>query len=373
MLSGLGPASHGVESYDEGIGPSTELLPQALRRLGYRSAGVVSVVPFLTRRHGFATGWDFFDDTSAFPSTRDDDRADVGLFRSSSIVTRRGLELLEQIESGPFFLFLHYFDPHDRYQPPPPFDTIFDDESNSPHIDLPPSLEPSRLEAEGRARRYDGEIRSVDFWIGRFLDELDRRGLSDNTAILVTSDHGEEFLEHAAWTHHKNLFDTVLHVPLLLRLPKNERAGQRIDTNVSLIDIPATLLRLAGASEHRWHDGVNLLSDLKDAPRFAHSECGPRSRQFEAAVVDGTYKLVVPLGADGWSDPERPPLLYMPLVDRSERVDLAAQRPDVVARLLGLLESHLRQGERSRRKSPPTQVGQGSADELRDLRSLGYL
>jgi arylsulfatase A-like enzyme len=374
LLSGLSPAAHGVERYRHRISAGVELLPERLALLGYRSAAVVSTVPFLKRKHGFARGWEVYDDETAYPPKRKKGTTTgIADFVSSPQVTGRAIELLEELGEGPFFLFLHYFDVHDRYVPPPPFDTAFDGDFPAIRLDLPATSESLRAEAEARVRRYDGELRSVDHWIGRFLDQLERRGLSDRTAVVVTADHGEEFQEHGAWTHHKNLYETALRVPLLMRLPGGRRRGEKIATPVSLVDVPATLLGLADGRTRRWREGRDLRRTSGVEPRFSRSECGYGSGRFRAAVFAGGLKLIVAIDRDGRPRAGARAELYRPELDSSERRDLARTDPGEVGRLLDILVRHQAEALAFRSRSRPDSVGRHSAEELGDLRALGYL
>jgi arylsulfatase A-like enzyme len=296
MLTGLYPAEHGVLRLDQAIGRGVELLPEALGGLGYRSAAVVSTVPFLTARHGFARGWQVYDDRTAYPAAGAEPRR----FVSSALVHRRALELLDELAGSPFFLFLHYFDVHAPYRPPAPYDSMFPP--------APPAQRAAGSELELRAARamsrYDGEIRHVDAWLERLFAELDRRGLADSTLVAVTADHGEEFLEHGRRYHRKNLFDATLRVPMIVRFPGGAHAGRRVATPVSLVDLGATLLAAAGSGRDTWASGRDLAGlaaggadpAWRDRPLLA---TGDARDGLLVALIAGGAKIVGPAGSDG--------------------------------------------------------------------------
>ena len=140
----------------------------------------------------------------------------------------------------PFFLWVHYFDPHHdtsrpdrRYDPPAPYDAFFGAEG--------PPLGVARSVA-----LYDGEIRYTDEAIGALLDRLRDVTRGAPTTIVFTSDHGEEFLERGNWYHTKTVYDELVRVPLIIVLPEDEGEGRTVDTYVGLLDLMPTLLEMAG-------------------------------------------------------------------------------------------------------------------------------
>ncbi|MCM2270099.1 MAG: sulfatase, partial [Thermoanaerobaculia bacterium] len=120
LLSSLYPEEHGARKTETALSPEVVLLPEQLAAAGYRSAGVVSV-GLLHRTFGFAQGWEIYDDVTAVPRGQDPERR-----RTSAVVGRRAAELLDELAPGPFLLFVHDYDVHFDYQPPPPYDTMFE-------------------------------------------------------------------------------------------------------------------------------------------------------------------------------------------------------------------------------------------------------
>ena len=129
---------------------------------------------------------------------------------------------LRENQQGPFFLWLHFYDPHHPYDPPEPFKSHY---ASAP---------------------YDGEIAYTDSVVGSLIEVLARHGLFENCLIAIAADHGEAFGEHGEMQHGLLLYDETIHVPLLMKLPQEKFAGERIDTRVGLADVAPTLLQ-AGA------------------------------------------------------------------------------------------------------------------------------
>jgi arylsulfatase A-like enzyme len=190
---------------------------------------------YLEARYGFSRGFD---------------RYAVGIDQRAETVSRQAVAWLDT-EPEPFFLFLHYFDPHWDYRPPIGFDTRFG--ARRPGAGrfrtLAPFFDPERS-MPGSLRRqamalYDGEIAYTDDQIGRVLERLRRQDRLDDTIVAVVSDHGEEFGDHGAFGHGTHLHAELTRIPFLLRFPPRIAAGTRPSALASLSDLPATLLSLA--------------------------------------------------------------------------------------------------------------------------------
>jgi len=247
MLTGLYPALHGLQDDGARLGPGIPTLARSLKRLGLHTLAVVSHV-YASSQFGLDRGFDAFDDSLLRGGTRNPIAEEV---------VDRFLERIDQAPPGPWFGFLHFFDPHWGYQPPPPFDTLFSDPGYSGPIDgtyetlLPflkdPALSLTAADRRELIGRYDGEIAYIDSEIGRLLDGLDHRGRLEGLVVVITSDHGEEFEEHGQYGHGKTLFGEVLGIPLVVRGLPGLPPGLRSPEPVSPIDIAPTFLRLAGA------------------------------------------------------------------------------------------------------------------------------
>jgi arylsulfatase A-like enzyme len=250
-------------------------LAEFLAGRGYATAGFVANTYFGSVEHGLNRGFVHYEDYRRSPGqalvssalgselacgVRNEPgcklRDLVGyheLFgrKTAAHVSRAFLRWLDRRPAGrPFFAFLNYMDAHAPYLPPEPFATRFGkgERGNPMHIERADwKWTPAQAKAEQDA--YDGAIAYLDDQLGRLLGELDERGLLDNTIIVLTSDHGEEFLEHGVMSHSNSLYMDALHVPLVIRAGGHMPAGRR-NAAVSLRDLPYTLMDLMGITEH---------------------------------------------------------------------------------------------------------------------------
>lgn len=212
------------------------------------------------------------------------------------------LAWLDHSGSRPFFAFLNYQDAHEPYLPQAPFDTAF---ATLPYPPPPAPRHPTaHLSARPRDMRpYDQAIAYIDHEVGRLLDALAERGLLDNTLVIITSDHGEEFGEHGVWGHGHTLYRNALQVPLILQLAGRVPAGVVVEHAVSLRDLPATVLALVAPGTRSPFPGA------------------PLTRHLGPDVPSGSDSLLV---ATNWA-PRRPPW------DPTSRGDLQAVYTDSAA------------------------------------------
>ncbi len=155
------------------------------------------------------------------------------------------LDWVRRDDARPFFAVLNYFDAHDPYRPPPPFDTAFGGDGTTPS--MAEGRRYSAHDVERLTLAYDASIAFLDHHFGALLDQLETMGILDNTIVIVTSDHGEEFGEHGVFTHGHSLYQPSLRVPLVIVAPgRGVPAGRRIDAWVTTTDLASTVLGLAG-------------------------------------------------------------------------------------------------------------------------------
>ncbi len=250
LLTALPPELHGVTTNERRLEPRALTLAEVLRDAGYATAGFVAA-PYVRAMYGFDQGFDVYDE-SIVAEGLFDSLLGVTSPESTRLVTRYLEEWNTAGRKKPFFVFLHLWDVHYDYQPPPPYDTMFDPDYDGPITGkdflFDPNIRkgmPERDYAHVLAL-YDGEIRFVDEHIGRIVDHLRTLGVLDETVVVVTSDHGEEFLEHGRKGHGETLYDEVLLVPLVIRFPPGVARGRVIAEQVRLMDVAPTILALAG-------------------------------------------------------------------------------------------------------------------------------
>jgi len=251
MFTGKLPWEHGAGSWYQGwlLGEDHLTIAELLRDAGYATAaytegGLVGGVM------GFAQGFDQYDDGPAVAG----DRSGV-----ADVTFARAWEWIASQSSSPFFLFLHTFEIHAPYCSPEPEGIAFVDKNNAfPNCVDEPDIDSEPL-GQHASDLYDGGIQYTDRLLGRFFGLLSESGLLENTVVIVTSDHGEEFHEHGKYGHNNHIYPEVIHVPLLVRLPGEDPPSGRIDRLVSTRDLHATLGALAGVDAAKLHPGAHSL------------------------------------------------------------------------------------------------------------------
>lgn len=234
----------GIQGMESNLPARAELLSEILRREGFATGAVVSAT-LLARERGFAQGFEHFDEANA-----------RGHFHVTSPgVTQTALALLDRFAGRRFFLLVHFFDPHFAYQEHAGF--RFGDATGYQG----PVVESQRivdLFALNAARRlgpadyqrlrdlYDSEIAFTDHHVGRLLEGVRQRGLLDETMVILTADHGEEFGDHGGLSHTYRLYEELIRVPLMVRIP-GRRPGV-VEAPVSLIDVAPTVLAGLGVA-----------------------------------------------------------------------------------------------------------------------------
>ena len=264
IMTGLYPPSHGVrENVGYVLGADRTTLAERFRDAGYRTGGFVSAF-VLDARWGIGRGFDTYIDDFDLDSMAGANLGSVQ--RSGPETIAHALEWLDgAVPSGdrgaaggtngppPFFLWLHLFDPHDPYEPPEPFLT----------------------EYEGRP--YDGEVAYTDSLVGGFRSALEERGLFDESVVVLTADHGEGLGDHGESYHGFFVYDTTVHVPLIVRLPGGVEGGRVVADAVSHVDIAPTLAEFLGLAETGAGQGRSLLLSMqgledRDSRRGVYAE-----------------------------------------------------------------------------------------------------
>lgn len=418
LFTGTYLAAHGAHRgpYD-GRFPT---LAEALRRYGYQTAGFTNV-GYVCPPFGLHRGFDHFveiwrsqpkRDLTARIATKLQSIAEKfiptsGRLDSDSGATETNRQAQEWLmehrnEQRPFFAFINYADVHSPYRPPRLYRDMYLGEvmdwpgaeipnrvqrvSDQPleHISGRVSLGPQDLEI--LRALYDGGVRYLDAKIGELLGALEREKLLDQTLVIITSDHGDNLGEHGLVGHMLCLYDTLLHVPLIMYYPRHLPAGLRVSGQVQLVDLFPTVLDLIGIEDadlrasvqgksllpclegiqHRMHavaeyDRPNILQVLdKEYPEFDYSAF---DRELKAIRLDG-FKYI--WASDGRCE------LYNIVQDPGESQDLSGANPAKVEELHSKLWDWHEQHSSRVKRSGSVEVDVDAATVER-LRSLGYI
>jgi Flp pilus assembly protein TadD len=314
-------------------------LAETLRKQGYHTAAFIGAVILDSNSlaPGLDRGFDFYDNFPQHPTTKS----------RWGRVERRGMDVVQHAEkwltvhqTGPRFVWVHLYDPHDPYEPPPPYSEKYKD-----HL-------------------YDGEIAYADSALGQFIAYLKTHDWFDNSVILVVGDHGEGLGEHGEDTHGIFLYDSTTHVPLIVKLPRAAKAGAVVNAQVRTTDIVPTILDLAAVSVPDGLDGESLRPYFSGsgADRTAFGETDYPLRFGWAplrSVREANFKFI-----------EAPrPELYELHGDAQELHNVYTPWDANVQKFRSQL-AELRTKLPKQEQASPGAVGKGTTDELR---ALGYL
>ena len=233
ILTGLLPSSHGVSDFGVPLTPNHSTLSEILNREGYRMAAFIGSVILDSRKlaPGLDRGFEFYDN---FPEKTETKSRWGRLERRGMDVAQREENWLNTHDAGPHFVWVHLYDPHDPYEPPPPYSEIYKD------------------------RLYDGEVAYADSALGHFIAYLKKRNWYEEALVIVVGDHGEGLGEHGEDTHGIFLYDSTTHVPLILKLPNEQEAGRVVQQQVRTTDILPTILELLDIPAPASLDGTSL-------------------------------------------------------------------------------------------------------------------
>jgi arylsulfatase len=452
MMTGLYPSAHPPQREERAdrkakgdrwgvwsIPANQWTLAEMLHAAGYRTAGFTDHL-FVSKRYRFDQGFE---------------RMDTSTDRGIRWIVPKAVQWLESIDiEQPFFLFIHLFNVHGPYRPPEPWKGAFEKDGayDSDHTAnargmihafgsipeyisedfVPEGEKPDRLRTAPICSAYDEEILNVDAGLGEFFEMLGERGILDRAMIIINADHGESMIDHHYYFGHGVLYEDVIRVPMIIRMPGAEQGGLRVRQPVQSVDLYFTLRDFLGLDpEASAFHGRSLLpllrgDDLRVVPTFSETgimrqvavefkgwkliETYPSQRSFIATMLthprvpidwirehapelEGRgltperYKQIFTWDIEGTKDPRvrslkerlKGPfheLYYLP-EDRHENQDLAESRPDMVKALLPYLRSYRQLNEKTRQsvtaaseEDAPVML---SESDLEALRQLGYL
>jgi choline-sulfatase len=332
ILSGTYPQTHQMSEIGIPLAPTLPYLPDLLHARGYRTAafvGSIDLDPNIGFAQGFHRGFDTYD--AGFHSLQPGDKWTSSSQRNAAQVVARAIGWINQSRKGPLFLWVHLNDPSAR-----------------------------------SAASYNSGVTAADAALGKLLSALQAAKLYDNTAMIVTADHGESLGAHGEDTHGIFLYDETIHVPLLIKLPGNQLAGKRVKGRVRLLDIAPTILETAGVPVSSQMQGQSLLRIAKmnpDADQAVYSRSDLPQQAFGWSLLEswrtGKYLYV--------RAPK--PELYDLSADPGASHNLAQSSKailETMAAQLSAFNSHFGAGGKSAASGL-------SSSEMEKLASLGYV
>ncbi|MEW6381608.1 MAG: tetratricopeptide repeat protein [bacterium] len=342
IFTGLYPVYHQVRNNGTfEAGSQLETLAEVLKKNGFATSAFIGSF-VLDSRYGLGQGFDYYDDY-----LEKDSNQSIMVYneRPAAEVVQAANQWLEKNSGSRFFMWLHCFDPHAPYDPPLPFCKIY------------------------QKNLYDGEIAYTDYALGRLFSTLKEKNILDQTLIVITADHGEGLGEHEEKTHAIFIYDTTLHIPLIMRYPKVIPPGLVVQDTTSTIDIMPTVMDILNIRTMPRVHGSSLLGLIQGKKEALHKEF----------LVETFYPLynhnwspLEGLMTEDWKYIRAPQSeLYDLKNDPGEKVNLFERKREVAKKL------DARMVELQKKNSPPkdgfSAQFQMDKDTKERLKSLGYV
>jgi arylsulfatase A-like enzyme len=354
LFTGLHPLTHNIVCHGGQVDLDRKIpvLPEYLQDAGYTTAAVdnlYDIKPWLAR------GYEFYINP-AF-------RHKLRLLVSCEEINARAIPWIQSHAREPFFLFMHYWEPHTPYLPPERYRTFYPSDRD-PFAPEHTSFAPIKrqpfwdmfgdtwfnklgpvTDAEYIASLYDGEIRHVDDGIAQLLAALDTTGLAEDTLVIVTGDHGESLYSHDIFFDHHGLYEDTIHVPLIFRYPRKIPAGTTIRPMVQHLDLVPTLLEAVSAPIPARLEGQSLwplATGQTDQGGWERVICCECTWQAKWALRTETEKFILAREPDFHNMPLRE--LYDLTTDPEETHNLASEQPERVVALEAELEAWIAAG-----------------------------
>ena len=341
LFTGTLPIFHGVRDNGYRLPSSVKTLAEILKKNKYLTAAFVGAFP-LDSRFGLNKGFDVYDDSYRSKNiVRDLSFVE----RKAEEVNERAIDWISRNKDKPFFVWIHYFDPHSPYEPPSPFDL------------------------EYRGREYEGEIVYTDSTIGKLLEAFNHFNLVEKTLIVLTSDHGEGLGEHKEATHGLFIYDSTLRVPLIFRHPKIIPKKKIFSQQVRLVDVLPTVLDFIGFPQKESFQGQSLKSLILGEKSFSENSCYIES---VAAMLDRNWAPLQGIRDEEWKYIDAPiPELYDLSHDSKEENNVIEKNPQIARRLKEELQKEIKKNS-SPQSLKASQV-LGDKETRERLMSLGYI
>jgi len=379
ILTSLTPMTHGTKQDSASLPDAALMVSEVYKDAGFSTATFLAN-GYVSDRFGFAQGWDHY--TNYIRENKN---------TGADNVFREAAAWIEEHKDERFFVYIQTIDPHVPYDPPDEVLALYDADHASyagqvrnrstGNLLGDAKRNPPRVvfDAADQARLrnlHDAEITFHDQHFGPFLEKLQELGLYEDMVFVITSDHGEEFNEHGSWGHGHSVYQELLHVPLIMRWPAAEAAGQRVPQVVSTMDIAPTVLEASGVAIPEAFEGGSLLGYMRGSPPSRPPLAFSDFLDDRRVIVAGRWKLIL-RGNLRWTmfDLEADPNeeRELDLGDRS-RIALRYLRI-MLGQFLGAQDRrdwlHSSGGEASR--VLPQADSQIDAELCANLRALGYI
>lgn len=376
LLTGTWPSIHGATGKGVALTPIRDEIPTApeiLKQQGFRTVAIANAA-FVSPMLGVHRGFDVFNHKYSY---NDDGRI-------AGEVVDLAIKQLDESKGRNSFFFIHLFDPHLTYAPPPGFDTKYAEGRTSPELPITAAtcfemqrgpkhnLPPSAVDQRYIRAAYLGEVSYMDEQVGRFLNVLRTRGLYDDATIVVTSDHGEEFWEHGGFEHGHSLYDELVHVPLIIKPPAHIDVNQKVIQNaVRVLDVMPTIFEAIGVDSPASFEGKSMLPIMRGEREEARTILMESTLYGSPKIAWRTerYKYIhdATAGPDGIGE------LYDLQADPGESQNVSAQQLETAKRMRKqLFDFYFELRRRSDQMSAPDPVDL-SPTRIRQLKSLGYI
>ena len=348
--------------------PTIPTLAEQLKKANFDTAAIIGGF-FLHSQFGLNRGFDYYDDH--FDARQWFDRnADDITFEAVRWLKKR----LRNGDNKPFFLFLNYFDPHDAYQPPPPWgdpdapQDIYDIFSTDRYSEVfRGNRDVTNEERDVLSSQYNAEIRFMDSEIGRLIQQMKRMEFYDSTMIIIVADHGESLGEHRLLGHTHALYENVVRVPLIIKYPIRDNKRGKLEHPVSIVSIMPTILEYLALPIPETSTNVtlddenqNLVSEIFRNKKLIQRH-GKRFDRSLKALYDGDYKWI-------WNSNGKHEL-YNLKEDSYEKHNLAGKLPEVEQRFMKQFDSLAERSDRYASDDIPE-----LSKELKEqLKTLGYI
>lgn len=373
VLTSLFPATHGAKTDGAMVPKGATLLSESLKEAGFATGSFIAN-GYVSDKFGFNQGWDFY--TNYIREKKSTDAENV--FKEAG-------DWIEQHKDERFFAYVHTIDPHVPYDPPAEFlsmymkgdykgqvsprktpDQLADAKRNPPRITF------NDADKQHLKDLYDGEVSYHDHYLGLFVERLKKLGLYEDTIFVITADHGEEFDEHGSWGHGHSVYQDLLWIPYIVRLPGVVPAGQRVSQAVSSMSIFPTIMEAVGAQPPNTLEGQSVLGWMRGGPPPSVPVAFSDFLDDRRVIRAGRWKLILRGTNETFFDLQSDPL---------EQKELDRSRHPIAARYATLMLGQFL-GSRDRRSWLRGEQGQGvklerenaNIDEtLREqLKAIGY-